>query len=379
WIASVSLGYDADGKRVVKRASGRTKTEAKAKLKELLRLREMGPEEAEVVPAMPAGKEPEGTVGGAVENWLRYGLTDKDPATVANYTTLCGTHILPALGHLALHELHVDHVDAWLAAKAKVLSTRTLKAIHSCLSRAVQRAVVRDKVSRNVVALCTVPPGRPGRPSKALTYGQAKAILKGIEGDPMEAYIVLSLLTGARTEELRPLTWDHVHLEGQPDAEPPIPPHIAVWRSVRTGGDTKTHRSRRTLALPARCVTALRCHRAAQERQRKQAGGSWNQANLVFTSATGTELDAANVRRAFRRAIAKAEGINPHEWTSRELRTSFVSLLSDRGGLPVEKIAQLVGHASTSTTERIYRKQIRPVIQTGAVAIDRVFAQERAR
>jgi hypothetical protein len=37
WIATASLGYDGRGKRVVKRGSGRTKTEAKIKLTEVLR------------------------------------------------------------------------------------------------------------------------------------------------------------------------------------------------------------------------------------------------------------------------------------------------------------------------------------------------------
>jgi hypothetical protein len=49
-------------------------------------------------------------------------------------------------------------------------------------------------------------------------------------------YIVLSLLTRARTEELRALEWQHVHLEWVDD----VPPHVEVWRSVREGGDTKT-------------------------------------------------------------------------------------------------------------------------------------------
>ena len=34
-------------------------------------------------------------------------------------------------------------------------------------------------------------------------------------------------------------------------------------------------------------------------------------------------------------------------------------------GVPIEKIAQLVGHTGTATTELVYRKQIRPVV-TGA-------------
>nr|WP_318842135.1 tyrosine-type recombinase/integrase [Streptomyces marincola] len=151
-----------------------------------------------------------------------------------------------------------------------------------------------------------------------------------------------------------------------------MPPHIAVWHSVRRSGDTKTRRSRRTLALPDRCRSALRQHRRVQERQRQAAGERWQDNNLAFASDTGTVLDAANVRRAFRRALAKADGIDPAEWTPRELRHSFVSLLSDHD-VPVEEIARLVGHSSSETTEKVYRKQIRPVIQTGALTMNRIF------
>ena len=37
WIAAASLGYDASGKRIMRRGSGRTKTEAKNKLKEVMK------------------------------------------------------------------------------------------------------------------------------------------------------------------------------------------------------------------------------------------------------------------------------------------------------------------------------------------------------
>lgn len=93
-------------------------------------------------------------------------------------------------------------------------------------------------------------------------------------------------------------------------------------------------------------------------------------------SGVGTELDAANVRRAFRR-IAKAAGLNPRAWTPRELRHSFVSLLSD-DGMRLEDIAELCGHAGTRVTQAVYRHQLRPVLLTGAVAMDRIFDPEDA-
>jgi integrase len=100
--------------------------------------------------------------------------------------------------------------------------------------------MARDLVRRNVVDLVEVPQGRAGRRSKSLTPEQVDAILIKTAPDRLHHYIVVSLLTGARTEELRALRWYHVHLDGNPDARPPIPPHIEVWRSVRRGGDTKT-------------------------------------------------------------------------------------------------------------------------------------------
>jgi integrase len=93
-------------------------------------------------------------------------------------------------------------------------------------------------------------------------------VLSRTASDRLHHYIVLSLLTGARTEELRALRWEHVHIDGQPHTDRSVPPHIEVWRSVREGGDTKTKKSRRTLAVPARCVEALRKQWAQQSADR---------------------------------------------------------------------------------------------------------------
>jgi integrase len=111
---------------------------------------------------------------------------------------------------------------------------------------------VADQLSRRperVAARCGSQPS--SRPSKSLTLAQAADLLTAAKKHPtMHAYIVLSLLTGARTEELRALTWSHVNLDGEP-------PSVQLWRSVREGGDTKTRLSRRTLELPNECVVAL--------------------------------------------------------------------------------------------------------------------------
>jgi hypothetical protein len=100
---------------------------------------------------------------------------------------------------------------------------------------------------------------------------------------------------------VRALTWDHVDLVGIPDALPPVPPSVRVWRSVRAGGDTKTRLSRRTLALPSYAVESLSKHQA-----RLAELGLYDERGLVFCSAKGTALDAASVRRMFRSICAAA-------------------------------------------------------------------------
>lgn len=87
----------------------------------------------------------------------------------------------------------------------------------------------------------------------------------------------------------------------------------------RPPADTKTVKSRRTLALPKRCVEAFGVQRRQQDDDRRAAGRRWQSTGLVFTSKTGGELDAANVRRAFRR-VAKLAGLDPAEWTPRAAR-----------------------------------------------------------
>jgi integrase len=367
WIGEITLGYDGRGKRIYRKVSDKTKSGALAKLKEIQRDHDDG---------LAVGPQ-NYTVASAVKEWLEFGLSNRDPATAKKCRILASKHVIPALGARKLRELSADDVDRWLAAKAQALSTDTLRQLRSVLKRSVSRAQAHDKVKRNVVLLCEVPTGQDGRESKAFALVQAEAVLDAATGTGMYAYIVLSILIGARTEELRALTWDHVDLEGNPAANPPVPPSIMVWRSVRARGKTKTKKSRRTLKLPNRCVEALIFHRDLQASQQQAAGKAWQENGLVFASTVGTLRNANNVLRSFRSIVAKTT-LNAADWTPREMRHSFVSLLSD-SGVPIENIARLVGHAGGSAvTETVYRKQIRPVLLEGADAMDRIFGGPEA-
>jgi site-specific recombinase XerC len=92
-------------------------------------------------------------------------------------------------------------------------------------------------------------------------------------------------------------------------------------------------------------IDALRLHKERQEKEQRAAGVQWTEHGLVFAARSGGALDAANVRREFKAACRAAE--LGKQWTPRELRHSFVSLMSSSWVL-VEEITRLAGHAHTS-------------------------------
>jgi integrase len=359
YVGAISLGFGPDGRRIRRKVYGRTKQEVRDKLKAL---------HAE----LDRGLHTSGTytVRQALEDWLRDGLPGRSERTrAANRES--AAPLLELIGSRPLRELTAGDVRAALDTVSTSHSTRYLQLGRAALARAIKYAEAQDRVGRNVATLVDIPKGREGRASRSFTLDQARALLKAASGSRLNAYVVLSLTVGVRTEEARQLCWDHLDLDGDPDADPPVPPSVAVWRSVRQGGDTKTPKSRRTLALPQAAVQALKEHRKRQAEDRLAAGSQWEDHGLVFASATGTPLDAGNVRREFRK-ITKSAGLGT-AWAPLDLRHTFVSLMS-ADGVPVEEIARLAGHNRTATTELVYRHELRPVITTGAEVMDRILA-----
>jgi len=359
YVGAVSLGYSPSGTRIRKRVMARTKTEVREKLKELHQQTENG-------------------VRPRRHYTVNDGLDGLAPSTVTVYRNTIAKALREELGTVELMKLTATAVQKALANLAARVSTRTVQMAHNVLVRAIRHAERDDLVGRNVAALVKPPKGQlGGRPSKSLTLEQAVSLMAAAQGTRLEAYIVLSLLSGVRTEEARALRWDHVVawvsgqwisvLEAGFDHEQVA---VFVWRAERAGGDTKTPESRRTLALPRRCVEALREHRVRQAQDRLAAGPLWQDHGLMFASAVGTPMDDHNVRRMFR-AITEDAGLGTG-WVPREMRHTFVSLLSARG-VPVEAIALLAGHNQTATTELVYRHQIVPALTRGAEVMDQIF------
>ena len=110
-----------------------------------------------------------------------------------------------------------------------------------------------------------------------------------------------------------------------------------------------------------------------RHREEQELLGLYRADGFVFPTRNGTPMTLRNLRRAFQALCVRA-GIGKN-WTTYELRHSFVSLVSDQLD-DLTKVADLAGHTDTRTTQG-YRHAVRPALPhaveawIGLLAIDR--------
>ena len=114
--------------------------------------------------------------------------------------------------------------------------------------------------------------------------------------------------------------------------------------------EPKTHRSRRTLALPDMVVEALRAHKGRQFGERLQAGEGWEDSVLVFITPIGGPLSDRVVRARFYRILGNA-GLRRQRF--HDLRHSCASLMIAQG-IQSREVMETLGHSTIDMTLNRY-------------------------
>ena len=122
-------------------------------------------------------------------------------------------------------------------------------------------------------------------------------------------------------------------------------------------------------------IDALRERLVLQDGERAAAGvqwaDDWAAQALVFTTANGRPVDASNLRRYCRRACTAA-GIG--RWSPYEMRHSAASLMS-AAGVPLEHVADVLGHNGTAMAALVYRHVLAPTVEAGAAPMQALLGE----
>ena len=348
WCAQVSLGYEG-GRRKRKTVYGDTRREVKDQLTKLMHDKQRG---------LPVSMERQ-----TVEQFLKHWLEDLArpsirPSTYRSYEQLVRIHIAPRIGRVQLSKLTPQHVQTLLQdCSGSGLSPRTVAYIHATLRNALNRAVRWDLLVRNPAALVD-PPRAEQHEFRVLTVEEAGRFLNAIKDHRLEGLYTVAISLGLRQGEALGLTWNDVAFDAGT---------ITIRGQLqRVDGKlqivpTKTSRSRRTIALPAVTLNALRRHRVRQLEERTAAGGRWQEYDFVFTTTIGTPLDGRNVTQDFQQLLLR-NGLPRLRF--HDLRHTAATLLLAQG-VHVRTIMEILGHSQISLTMNTYA-HVMPTMQRDA-------------
>ncbi len=373
WRAEVSVGWrrnEATGLVGWKRktVSAKTRGEVADKLKELLRDQVRG------INIDPSKQ----TVGEFLYAWLENTAKPSvRPKTYRSYEQMVRCHLVKnlkpeeiekkdldnvaGLGPALLKKLSLQVVQRWFTDKLKAGNSPSLvRYLRTVLRAALAHAVRDDLLPRNPAALAR-PPRVEHHEVEPFNPEQAGKFLKTALGHRLEALFTCALAVGLRSGEASALRWEEdVDLEAGR-----VTVHHTLQRQKGAGlvlVPPKSDKGRRTIELPAVCVTALKRHRESQRLERQMAGKRWHETGFVFTSTIGTPIDDSKVLREFN-AIVKAAELPKQRF--HDLRHAAITLLGAQG-VPLKVIADIVGHSDIRLTQNVYQHVFQPAKREAA-------------
>ncbi len=279
----------------------------------------------------------------------------KSPNTIANARQLLGTSVRPAVGHQWVDRTTTERLEALFQDMAdRDYATSTIDRTWNYLNQACQHAQRARRIKTNPAADVLLPARRPSKPRKSLTLEQAeKLITVGIPADPRPAMWLTGLMCGLRPGELTGLRWPFVDIDSEEPNLTIAERALEVEDRYVGQASPKTERGNRRMALHPLLVAALVRHREEQKML-----GLYDDDGFAFPTSNGTPMTMSNLRRAFK-TLCKNTGLGD-DWTTYELRHSFVSLVSEQLD-DLVKVADLAGHVDTRTTEG-YRHSVGPAL-----------------
>ena len=279
------------------------------------------------------------------------------PTTISLYRALT-KRIYPAIGHIKLSELRVDHLndfytklssDGMNETTGGKLSPKTILEYHHLISTVLEQAFKERLIVFNVSRQAQL----PRMDKKEVNYFQLEDIerintaLENVDYK-WRMLIRLILVTGARRGEILGLKWDKVDFNKN---QIYICNNLLYLPKKGVYEDTpKTKNSIRYVALPIETMRELREYQLEQRKEFLKNGVPYKSKGFVFTQYDGKPLHPDSVTNFLTKFSKKNDlpHINAHAF-----RHTMASLLYFNG-MDSVSISKRLGHAQVSTTANIY-------------------------
>ena len=241
--------------------------------------------------------------------WLPAKGLELKVSTHRSYVHKTRRHILPTLGRKRLRRLRPQDLerlyDSLLHPSdgTRPLSPKTVYEVHLIIRGALDHAVRRGLVNRNVALAASAPRLRaiPSIEQHAWTSEELQAFLRAAAGHRLFPALWLSANTGLRRSELLGLCWSDLDLKHA---------RLSINRGLVAVGyelhETrgKTANSRRCIDLDPTTLTVLAGWRALQAAEYTATGVK--DPDWMFTTAGGGRVHAHSLSQTFDRIVRRA-------------------------------------------------------------------------
>jgi integrase len=347
--------YLSGGKRYYETVHGR-KSDAQRRLRELLSSLDKGV-------SVPVGRL---TLSTHLHNWLEgYVATNCSPRTYDGYSSIIERHLIPALGHIQLKQLHAQQIQSYYSKAVEKLSARTVHHQHRVLSQSLKYAVRQGYLGRNPCEL-TDPPSPKKKTMRTLKPSEVEVLLDAARDNDYYPVFYTALSTGLRQAELLGLRWRDIDLNRCSISVSQV---LYKRGGVCTFKEPKTAHSRRSVAMTPKLALYLREYWTEREAFYRQLKRELTFDDLVFTSVKFTPIDPGVLSHSFTRTARKAGLADVHFHT---LRHSFASLMLSRGA-KLKVISEALGHSSVAFTMDTYAHIIEGMQSDAMALLDEVL------
>jgi integrase len=304
------------------------------------------------------------TVEAQITNWLD-ARTDNEKIKAASkgrYQQVLRTYLSKSIGSTPIQKLNPLMIeDALKTAKIPPKSQRWLAFV--ILNSACKDAVKKNILTQNPCDRITPPPN-PGEKAIEIhpwTLAETKAFMAAIAGNRYEPILTLAIMTGARVNELTTLKWEDYDRQAKTLYIRRTLSGTNVKAQIVT--DTKTKKSKRTLALNRNAVDAI--HLQEKNGMRDGcAGKPW-----IFCHADGRRYRDNTILKNLRK-FAKAAGIRMIR--THDLRHTWASLQIENGA-STKEVSEQLGHADCGFTANTYAHVTDKMRQQGVERLDRMY------
>lgn len=288
------------------------------------------------------------TVATLFTSWIDT-KTDVRPQTRDRYQNAIDNHLVPDFGQMRINEVTPAFLDRYLQAKTPGIAHNLTTVLKGSFKMATRYGLVAANPMDAVR-----PVSQNEREVKALDPSEISEFRATIaeSGDQTLIDVTdLCLATGLRAGEALALRWQDVDLDSTPPTLT-VSGTISYAKGVgnRRQDLTKTATSLRTIQLPPVAEALLR-------RRHAELG----LLEMVFPSERETYI----WQGTFNARLRKARGERFNWVTVHTLRKTLASLVADELG--PHKAADVLGHADSRLTERVYYARNRRGVPIGEV------------